>query len=250
MLIKLLTEYGLSEKEAKVYISCLELWHAPVSSIARNIQENRVTVYSVLKNLIAKGIAQTINKNKSTYYTVLSPDKLAENRESKCKIFKDKLPDFMAITSKFDNKPKVQFYEGLEGMKHVYEQIILSWTEMEKWESFLTFVGTTNIDEKLQKYLVDEFVPRRLKHKTKTKAIISKESLNQSYAKYNKSKHDSIVIDDPLFDIANEIIIHGKDKISMLMYNPNEMSALVITSQTLHNGLKSMFNLIWKAYKK
>jgi len=100
----------------------------------------------------------------------------------------------------------------------------------------LTFVGTTDIDPGLQKYLVEEFVPWRLKHKTKTKAIISRQSLKQSsYAKYNKSKHDSLIIDDPIFDIANEIIIHGKDRVSLLMYGTNEMSALVVNSQTLHN---------------
>jgi hypothetical protein len=250
MLDQILQEFWFSPKESKVYMSCLELWHAPVSSIARNIQENRVTTYSILKNLVAKWVAQTITKNKSTYYSVISPDKLLQNRENKCQNFKDKLPEFMAMASKFDNKPKVQFYEWLEWLKYVYEQIILSWSEMEKSESFLTFVWTADIDPKLQKYLVEEFVPWRLKYKTKTKAIISKQSLHQDYSKYNKIKHEHIVIDDPIFDIANEIIVHWKDKLSILMYTPYEMSALVITSQTLHNWLKSMFNLIWKIHKK
>lgn len=250
MLTNILEQFWFSEKESKVYISCLELWHAPVSSIARNVQENRVTTYSILKNLVAKWIAQTTTKNKSTYYSVVSPDKLLQNRESKCQSFKDKLPEFMAMASKFDNKPKVQFYEWLEWLKYVYEQIILSGSEMEKLESFLTFVWTADIDSKLQKYLVEEFVPWRLKYKTKTKAIISKQSINQDYSKYNKTKHEHIVIDDPIFDIANEIIVHWKDKLSILMYSPNEMSALVISSQTLHNWLKSMFNLIRKLHKK
>jgi len=106
---------------------------------------------------------------------------------------------------------------------------------MEKTEPFLTFVGTNDIDPQLQKYLVEEFVPWRLKYKTKTKAIISKQSIKQKYSQYNKSKHEHLIIDDPIFDIANEIIVHGKDKVSLLMYSPHEMSALVITSQTLHN---------------
>jgi len=250
MLSQILKEFWLSEKEANVYLSCLELWHAPVSSIARNINENRVTTYSILRNLVKIWIAQTIIKNKSTYYSVISPDKLLKTRETKCENLKSKLPEFMAIAHKFDNKPQVQFFEWLEGIKQVYEQIILSGSEMEKWESFLTFVGTTDIDPKLQKYLVEEFVPRRLKFKTKTKAIISKKSLNQSYSKYNKSKHDNLVIDDPIFDMANEIVIHWKNRVSILMYSPTEMSWLIINSLTLHNWLKSMFNLIWKLHKK
>lgn len=250
MLSQILKEFWLSEKEANVYIACLELGHAPVSSIARNINENRVTTYSILKNLVKIWIAQTLMKNKSTYYSVISPDKLLKNQEAKCENFKSKLPEFMAIAHKFDNKPQVQFFEWIEGIKQVYEQVILSWSEMEKGEPFLTFVGTADIDPKLQKYLVEEFVPWRLKFKTKTRAIISKKSLSQSYSKYNKSKHDSLVIDDPIFDMANEIIIHWKNKVSILMYSSNEMSGLVISSITLHNWLKSMFNLIRKLHNK
>jgi hypothetical protein len=95
-----------------------------------------------------------------------------------------------------------------------------------------------------------DFVPWRLKYQTKTKAIISQQSLDQEYSKYNQERHESIVIDDPIFDIANEIIVHGKDKVSLLMYTSEELSALVITSRTLHNGLKSIFNLIWKMHQK
>lgn len=250
MLSQTLKEFWLSEKEASVYLACLELGHAPVSSIARNINENRVTTYSILKNLVKIWIAQTIIKNKSTYYSVISPDKLLKNRENKCENFKSKLPEFMAIAHKFDNKPQVQFFEWLEWLKQIYEQIILSWSEMDKWESFLTFVWTNDIDKKFEKYLVEEFVPRRLKYKTKTRAIISKKSINQPYSKYNKSKHDNLIIDDSIFDMTNEIVIHWKNSVSILMYSPNEMSWLVINSQTLHNGLKSMFNVIWKLHKK
>jgi hypothetical protein len=45
---------------------------------------------------------------------VISPDKLLKNQEAKCENFKSKLPEFMAIAHKFDNKPQVQFFEGIE----------------------------------------------------------------------------------------------------------------------------------------
>jgi hypothetical protein len=50
-----------------------------------------------------------------------------------------------------------------------------------------------------------------MKFKTKTKAIIDKKSLNNtdnSYAEYNESMHDSIIIDEPIFNMSNEIIVH------------------------------------------
>ena len=71
MLDTILQEYGLSKTEAQSYLTVLELGNAPVSTIARRSGENRVTVYSALKNLVKKGIAIEIPKQNSTYYTVI-----------------------------------------------------------------------------------------------------------------------------------------------------------------------------------
>ena len=54
MLSQVLQDNGFTEKEAKIYLATLELNNAPASSIARRVNENRVTVYSILKNLIKK----------------------------------------------------------------------------------------------------------------------------------------------------------------------------------------------------
>jgi len=245
-----LQNYGFSDKEARIYLTCLELGSSLASTIARRAEVNRWTAYSILQDFKRQGIASETIIDEVKYFSVVSPEVLFKKEEEKYEKMKSTLPELLAITEKFGNRPKTQFFEWLEGLKYVYKQVILSWEEMNKWESFLTFVWSSNIDSKLQKYLIEEFVPWRLKYKTPTKAIIDKKSLSEWYSKYNKDKHNNIIIDDPIFDIANEIIVHWKDKISILMYAPNEMCALTITSQTLHNWLKSMFNLIWKLYKK
>jgi sugar-specific transcriptional regulator TrmB len=52
--ISLLREYGFSEREAKIYLTCLEFGEDIPSSIARRARENRVTTYSILKDLTKK----------------------------------------------------------------------------------------------------------------------------------------------------------------------------------------------------
>jgi hypothetical protein len=126
--------------------------------------------------------------------------------------------------------------------------VILSGKDMPSGEPFLTFVGTNKIDQAFQDYLSKEFVPRRLKHKTKTRVIAAKST--SKYADYNIKTHESVIIDDPVFDFANEIIVYGNTKVALLMYNTNELCGLTIDSTTMHNGLKSMFNLIRKLSKK
>jgi len=252
-LILTLQNYWFSEKEAKIYLTALSLGAAPASSIARNANESRTTVYSVLWDLVKKWYCSSIVRENVTYFSAVSPEMLVKIQEQKYQKIKEKLPEFMALESVIWNKSKVQYYDWLEWFKTAYKQVILSSEEMVEWEPFLTMLWTQNINAELQKRLVNEFVPRRLGFQTKTKAIISKKSYDEnddSYADYNKSMHESIIIDDPFFDISNEIIIHGKDKVSIMLYWKDELSALVVQSQTLHDALKGLFMLIWNQHKK
>jgi predicted transcriptional regulator len=242
-----LIDNGFSKKEAQVYIASLKLGSAPISSIARTMWENRVTIYATMKNLIAKGLALSTIKNKTTYYTVISPQEVTQKTTEKAAQLNSILPDIMALASKVWMPVKTQFYEWLEGLKTAYKQIILSGWEMEDGEPFLTMVWTTNIDEAFQRRLEKEFIPWRLTFPRKTRAIIA--SVNGAYTQYSYSNHETIVIDNPIFDFTNEIVIYGKDKVAILMYASQELSALLIQSQTLHNTLKAMFNFTWENQK-
>lgn len=243
MLVNLLTQYNFSEKEARVYLACLELWTAPASSIARYLWENRITVYSILKWLYKRGLATETIKNKVKYYTVIDPEKFVKNEELKFEKLKEALPELSGLVNAYGNKPKVYFYEWIEWLKNLFKEIILESKYMPEDEFFYSFLGTKQIDSEFQKYLSEEFVPFRLKYKTKTKAIISWNS-KSIYSRYNKETHESIIIEDEVFDMANEIVLFGISKVAILMYSSNELSWLVIDSKTLYESLKGFFNLI------
>ncbi len=250
MLNQVLQEYGLSAKEASLYLACLELGSAPVSSIARRLGENRVTTYSNLKNLVKRGIVNETIKNKAMSYVVVPPQDLLDKLQKKYDLLKEKMPEFLAIASKYDNKPQVQLFEWLEGLKNLYEGVISHWWEwMDQDEPYLTFTGSGDMDPGLQSYFVDTFIPWRLKFPRKTHSILAGKSDNK-YVKYHTQSHKYLEINDPVFVFADEIIIYGRDKVAIIMYNTNELCWLVISSITLHDGLKSMFSLIWKLSKK
>ncbi|MFZ2150517.1 MAG: helix-turn-helix domain-containing protein [Candidatus Absconditicoccaceae bacterium] len=241
MLSQILKEFGLSEKESNVYLSCLELGHAPVSSIARNINENRVTTYSILRNLVKIGIAQTIIKNKSTYYSVISPDKLLKMRETKCENLKAKLPEFMAIAHKFDNKPQVKFFEGLEGLKQLYEDMLSSNTE-----PIHAFLGIGSASQNLLNYLNLHFLPERIKIGLHAKVLLCNEEKKKDYPAYTSSRKfltEHKVLSFDFVKLYNEINIYGNDKISLVMFSEDEMSGLIIQSKKLHDTLKGIFDL-------
>lgn len=113
-LLETLCDNGMSEKEALVYITSLKLGPAPVSTIARHMQENRVTVYSILKNLATNGIAQSATKKNTTYYSVIDAETLQQKLQHKVNRLQQIVPELMALTSKLDTHVKTEFYEGFE----------------------------------------------------------------------------------------------------------------------------------------
>lgn len=251
MLLDIIQQQWLSKSEARTYLAVLELGTSPVSRIARKIEERRENTYHILENLENKWWVFSVTKNKVKSYYALEPKRLQEKIQKRADDLLASMPELLALANW--EQTSVQLYEWLEWFKTAYEQVILSSSEMEDWEPFLTFIWVQDMNPALEKYLVKDFAPWRLKFKTKTLAIVDKKSLNQNdewYIDYNISKHDSIIVDDPIFNLSNEIIVHWKDKVSVMMYGEEELSVLVVKSQTLHNALKSIFMLIWNSYKK
>ncbi|MEI7477593.1 MAG: helix-turn-helix domain-containing protein [bacterium] len=106
-----LFENGFTEKETELYLTSLQLGLAPISTIARHLHENRVTVYSTMKNLVTKGVAKSVTKSSTAYYSVISPQQLVEKISQKLHNLQNIVPDLLAITKKIDAPVKTQFFE-------------------------------------------------------------------------------------------------------------------------------------------
>lgn len=121
-----LTQYGFSEKEAKVYLAILSMKSGTIAAIVRKCGEKRSTVYSIVKELQRKGFVGEIDKNKVLSYIAVSPDHIMKLLENRFTEFKAILPLFSAYTEKEGVLPKVEFFEGFEGIKSMYGNYLLT----------------------------------------------------------------------------------------------------------------------------
>ena len=107
-----LQNYGLSEKEARIYLTVLELGTSIASTIARRAEINRISTYTLLEDLTRDGIVNETSKAGVKYYSVISPDILLKHAEQKYENFKDKVPELLALAEKFGHdKTKIQYFE-------------------------------------------------------------------------------------------------------------------------------------------
>ena len=245
MLEKVLEEYWFSNRESKVYLANLELWESLASSIARKSWQNRVSTYSILSELKKQGIVKEITKNTVKYFSVVSPQVLEDNQKNKLSKLQKVMPELLALSNGYWNRPKVFFYEWFENTKQVFYDIINNgpWD----WEDFYTFLWTQKISSDFEKFFIDDFLPFRIKSKDKTKTILFDK--NPGYSQQNSQLHENVIIKDQIFEMENEIILYD-NKIAFLSYNDTETYALILESNTLYKSLKSIFSLVWNTYKK
>lgn len=174
---------------------------------------------------------------------MISPDSLLRQLEQKYESFKEKVPELMALADKFGNRPKVQFFEGLEGMKKMYDDLLLS-----DLEPIHAFMGREKTSQSLRDYFDTEFIPQRIKKGISAKVILSQSEENLDYKKlhHNKKKlTDTIMIQYDQLQEGVEINIYGDFKIMIAMRAEEELSGLIISSKKLHDTLLNIFNFIW-----
>ncbi len=238
-----LTNLGLTAEEAKVYLSVVELGGSFVSAIARRAKVNRSTCYHTLDNLIKKGLISSYKKGKVLHFTAESPDRFMQMAEERMKRTKDLIPQLDSLTSSLAFKPKIRFYEGIEGVKSIFEDILKTKDEV---------LGYTNIKD-LTNLLPDYFrsyCHKKVKNNIRTRYIAPAlddgvDIIDDYYPKkYEPNLLEILMVNPTEFNFRNEIAIYG-DKVAIIYLNPDETLGVIMESTTFAQSMKSFFDLAW-----
>lgn len=240
MTYKDLIKLGLNEKEAKIYLASLELGETTIQNIAQKSGINRTSVYYVMGHLKEKGLARSLTKRKKTYYYAEDPRKIKEQFDEKNKTIENILPELLSIVNAIDKKPKIKFYEGVEGVKEIYKEI-LKYPEQE----VISWISETAFFETYSDFFYDYFIPARKKKKIWTRAIIPdnkemREYKNRETEELRKSK----LIPAERYPIKASINLYGKNQISIIAFA--EKIGLIIESEKIYITLKSIFEMNWE----
>jgi len=119
-----LVKFGLTPNEAKIYLSLLEFGHASPPQIAKATGIARTNTYNILTRLKQLEIIDVQIKNGKKVYIMLEPSTLNRILEKKKNQLDSLLPDLKTLFKKSSNKPIVKFFEGLEMVKSLYQEVL------------------------------------------------------------------------------------------------------------------------------
>lgn len=246
MLERDLIEIGLNEKEAKVYLSSLELGQSTVQDIAKKAGVNRATTYFVIESLMKSGLMSSFHKGKKQYFVAADPDRLLEvlaqeknSIEKREQSLKKLLPQLQTINNKQKDRPLVRYYEGKEGLISMSEELI----KYAKGEILMAY-SKDAVDELFDDKERKRARERRLKNKVNSKAIYTyKNGILESTPDGERRK-----IPDDKFPLSCDIAIYG-DYVRIASLG-KRLIGIVINDKEIADSIRSIFELAWEASEK
>lgn len=240
----ILTNSGLSEKEAQTYEKMLEVGPTSVGALLKALPYKRGDMYNIVQGLCDKGLAREELKNGVLTYTLENPEKLsiliiAEQEKAKNALMQTTaaVPQLQSLYNLSLKRPGVRFYEGEAGIWNVLNDTLTSKTE-------LLFFGD---NEAIEKYIpdVDEtYVRKRKQHSIKKRLIMFDVPSARAFANTCDALTDVRLIGASESDIRSIMHIYD-NKVSYVTFLENIMIGVLIEDTALYQLHRTLFEFIW-----
>ena len=205
---EILVKAGFSKNESAILLALFELGKGTVSQITRKAGLNRTTGYDILDSLVSKGLASVSGKEPKQEYLVESPDKILVMFEDELNETNKKISDIKKIIPTLKSihnvagRPKVRFYEGVSGLKDVYEDTLTS------HEEILAYANVDQMHQALTGYF-PKYYERRAGKGIPIRAIIPDSPIGKFRAgEDEKEKRTTVLVPIDKYNFSPEINIY------------------------------------------
>lgn len=237
-LIPILTNIGLTDKEAKVYLALLESGTSVVSQIGKTAKINRVTTYDILEKLKEKGLVSSFTKAKMKYFTATDPEVVASSFEQRAKSLTSSLSDLKRLQGTTSH-PRIQYFEGLDGIKAIYEDTLTAKTEISN------FSNSAEIRKYWPTYDKD-YVAKRAKKQIHLKGLITADEAGQKVQAEDKLYNREMrLLPKNRYNFTNEINIYD-NKVAIISF-ADELIGMIIESPEIAGTQRAIFQMCWDA---
>ncbi len=157
---RILKEIGFNDNEVKLYLALIRFGQKPISFLAKKTNLNRGLAYTILHDLVEKGLATKQSKGRVQYFSAMEPEQLLAHLESKKKLIstqqervKEILSQLNTLSNPFSSKPKVRTFDGIEGVRSLLSQIRVA--KDNKLLAYISFAETVAFigDEDLSQFI-------------------------------------------------------------------------------------------------
>lgn len=248
---------GLTENELDFYLTLLKLGSSPIQRVTKEMGIFRSSGYVLAEGLAKKGL---ISQQQKTWGRMLVPEppkalkRLLEKKTSELEKNKkeivEHIPKLDSIFSKNQTDPIVKYYEGVEGLKIVHEDILETGETMYCYPRLDTAVQVLPIDFQM------DWIRKRMVKGIKAVGIALQTPFSKTFLEETRKISEELgigpkalremrVLPDHLQEpITGEKIIYG-NKVAYLTYD-QKILAIVIEHPEIAAVERKHFDILWR----
>ena len=220
-----------------IYTTALELGESNMQQLSRKSDIKRTSIYNFIDELKNRGLIVETRKKKHKVYSAVHPRQLLEMEKTKIMELERAMPELLAIQNKSKTKPRVTFYDGIEGIKEVYVDMLLEQKEITAFEDL------EHMNIALPKSFYDYFPAERALRKIPFRSILR----DSPEARRLTAKNTELLRKSKLIstsDWRTEINIYG-EKVAMMSFRSKTPFCVLIEDRDIAETLRSAWTELW-----
>lgn len=234
--LDILTDLGMTRKEAKLYLACLEIGSGTVMKISRKSGISRGSTYDILEEMLDKGLVSKIHKDKHMLFTAVDPEVIQKRFQSNVRNFELAMPELTGLFHKH-SRPRVRYFEGIEGIKRVYEDTLTATTDI------LNYANSKEIRIHWPTY-DNDYVKKRIEKDIYLKGIAPDDNYGKKVKKEDgASLRQTKLLPEKEYKFTNEINIYD-NKVAITSFG-NELVGVIIESKEISDTQRDIFKMAW-----
>ncbi len=242
-LLQALTNIGLSEKEAAVYLALLSLESSTAYRIAEKCNVKKPTVYVILEDLRAKGLVLKVPHPKKALFSARSLEEYLFEHEQKIRATHTLLPLFSNLRQ--SPTTNVFFFSGLKGMQ---DALAHKFAEMQE-KTYISFYCSLENTSREVRELYDAWDKKAIAHDTHFKVLRARKKdrgteEDDAHLTKEERAHISVkYIENALYpgNISFEV---GTDFIRIT--DAHSLFATIIDDPHTALAMRQIFTIIWE----
>lgn len=246
----ILSKAGLTQEQSKVYLFLIENGMTNAKVISSRTKIGRTLTYKILDQLIVLELVEKRDSaGKVSLFVPLHPQKIKDRLNdliNQSKIASDNLSAiFGSVVSQYNillGKPNVRYYEGVDGIKEIYTDILDTGKD-------ILIISSSAKDNRCEILpLIRDQIKKQVERNIHVKAIT--QIVEHEIATPTNDDFKNLItrkqINQEKLSIPSQIIIWG-DKVAITNFKESIIT-VIIDSKYIRDTFSVLFDFIWSRF--
>ncbi len=231
-------QLGFNQNKTKVYLASLQVGSGSVQDIAKMANLPRTTVYEIVMQLVAEGLVSTSTKGGRHVYIAESPERITAILQERKNMFGFIMPELLSLFNKGGSKPRVRYFEGVEGIKRVLADSLSV-----KSGLLQAVFSVEDLFQTVGKSFTTDYTNRRVEAGIRLQVIrFHSKDIAELWPSSVKERRELRYAPE---NLAFPMTVYLYDNKVSFSSAKKESFGMIVESADFHNTIKSMFNALW-----